>query len=160
MMSGCYVCSGKFKEDFMLSICGLNCCDECDKKMDCGGCITTEGRPFGGRCIAAEYIKKGKLDCFLNFKNDLIDDFNSLGIKNLHISDLNLLNGYFINLEFTLPNGQSVKLLEDNNIYLGNQVVIEGTKRCYGLAADDNYLLVCEYGCGGSNPQIIVFKKR
>ena len=32
--------------------------------------------------------------------------------------------------------------------------------RCYGLVADDKYMLVCEYGCNGSDPEIIVYKKR
>lgn len=48
--------------------------------------------------------------------------FNSLGINGLEVHDLNLLNGFFMNLEYTLENGQSVKLLEDNNVYWGNQI--------------------------------------
>ena len=43
---------------------------------------------------------------------------------------------------------------------LGNQIEIPGSDRCYGLAADDRMLLVCEYGCGGENPEIILYKKR
>ncbi len=27
----------------MLSICGLECCGECNKKNDCGGCVKTDG---------------------------------------------------------------------------------------------------------------------
>ena len=42
----------------MSSICGANC-DECRARDDCRGCSETCGRPFGGRCIAAEYIKTG-----------------------------------------------------------------------------------------------------
>lgn len=42
----------------MESICGLDCCDKCERKAQCGGCIETEGRPFGGKCIAAQCIKK------------------------------------------------------------------------------------------------------
>ena len=45
-------------------------------------------------------------------------------------------------------------------MYLGNQVERRGSDRCYGLAADDEYLMVCEYGEGGANAEIIVFKKR
>lgn len=26
--------------------------------------------------------------------------------------------------------------------------------------ADEDYLLVCEYGCGGADPQIVVYKRR
>ena len=64
------------------------------------------------------------------------------------------------NLEYPLANGQSVKLLEDNNVYWGNQIEISGSDRCYGLVADDTYMLVCEYGCNGDNPEIIIYKKR
>ena len=70
------------------------------------------------------------------------------------------LNGFYVNLEYSLPNGQSVKLLEDNKVYLGNQIEIQGSGRCYGIVADEKYLLVCEYGCGGADPQIVVYKTR
>lgn len=55
---------------------------------------------------------------------------------------------------------QSVKLLEDNCVYLGNQIEIPDSNRCYGIVADDHYLLVCEYGCNGTEPQIILYKKQ
>lgn len=100
------------------------------------------------------------MEKLLDLKPVLIEKFNSLGIKGLHLSDLNLLSGSYINLEYTLPNGQKVKLLEDDKMYLGNEIEIEGKERCYGVAADENYLLVCEYGCNGSDPEIIVYKKR
>ena len=144
----------------MLSMCGLDCCDECNRMEDCGGCKKTDGHPFGGTCIAAECVKQGGFEEFFRFKNTLISEFNALGIEGLKVNDLNLLNGYFVNLEYPLANGQSVKLLEDNNVYWGNQIEISGSDRCYGLVADDTYMLVCEYGCNGDNPEIIIYKKR
>ena len=42
----------------MSSICGANC-NECTMKENCKGCAATYGSPFGGRCIAAEYIRVG-----------------------------------------------------------------------------------------------------
>ena len=93
-------------------------------------------------------------------KQTLVEEFNALGIRGLHVNDFNLLNGFFVNLEYTLANGQSVKLLEDNCVYLGNQIEIPGSDRCYGIVADDKYLLVCEYGCNGADPQIVVYKRR
>jgi len=100
------------------------------------------------------------MEKLLNLKNTLIDEFNSLGIEGLHLTDLNLLDGSYINLEYMLPNGQKVKLLEDDKTYLGNQIEIEGKERCYGVAADEKYLLVCEYGCNGSDPEIVIYKRR
>ncbi len=73
---------------------------------------------------------------------------------------LNTLPGSYINLEYRLSPGQTAKLLDDSQVYLGNQLCKKGSDRCYGLAADENYLLVCEYGEGGSDPEIIVYKKR
>lgn len=144
----------------MLSICGVDCCSECNRKKECGGCRKVNGHPFGGTCVAAECIKRGGFDEFLSSKNSLISEFNSLGINGLEVHDLNLLNGFFVNLEYTLENGQSVKLLDDNNVYWGNQIEIPDSDRCYGIVADESYLLVCEYGCDGANPKIILYKKR
>lgn len=93
-------------------------------------------------------------------KETLIEEFNALGIQGLQVNDLNLLNGSYINLEYRLPNGQSVKLLEDCRVYWGNQIEIPGKDRCYGVAADDKYLLVCEYGCNGVEPQIVAYIRR
>ena len=142
------------------SICGMDCCEQCKRKEECGGCKKTDGHPFGGVCIAAECIKKGGFEAFNKAKRDLIDEFNTLGIKGLHIDDLNLLNGFYVNLEYPISNGESIKLLCDNNIYWGNQIEIESSERCYGIVADNKYMLVCEYGCGGADPEIIMYKKR
>lgn len=90
----------------------------------------------------------------------MIGEFNALGIEHLEIKDLNLLNGFFVNLEYPLGNGQSVKFLEDRNVYWGNQIEIPENDRCYGIVADAEYMLVCEYGCNGADPEIILYKKR
>lgn len=144
----------------MRSICGADACGKCGRMEECGGCAKTGGRPCGGRCIAAECIKKEGLEAFTRLKNAAIEEFNALGITGLHVEELFLLFGGYINLEYRLANGQAVKLLEDNHVYMGNQIEIPGSERCYGLAADDRHLLVCTYGCGGTNPEIVVYKKR
>ena len=141
-------------------ICGTDCCEKCGRKEECGGCTETKGHPLGGTCTVAEYIKREGVGAFSEYKETLVREFNSLGIKDLHVNDLNLLNGFYVNLEYPLPNGQSVKLLEDKKVYLGNQIEIPGSGRCYGSVADEDYLLVCEYGCGGADPQIVVYKRR
>ena len=144
----------------MLSICGTNCCKNCRNKENCKGCRQTGGHPFGGQCVAANWIQQFGKQGFEDRKKMLIDEINALGIKDLSITDLHLLNGFYINLEYPLPNGKAVKLLADENIYWGNQIERTDTDRCYGLAADDTFLLVCEYGCGGSNPEILLYRKR
>ncbi len=52
----------------MLSICGVDCCEECSRKAQCGGCVKTDGHPFGGQCVAAECIKRGGFEAFASFK--------------------------------------------------------------------------------------------
>ena len=91
----------------------------------------------------------------------MIAEFNALGIEDMEeVTGLNAQLGDYITLEYTLPNGQAVKLWKDEKIYLGNQLCKKNSSRCYGLTADEDYLLVCEYGDDGSDAEIIVYKKR
>lgn len=67
----------------------------------------------------------------------------------------------YINLEYRLPNGQTVKFLDDNATYLGNQLECEfGGDRCFGIAANMEFLLVCTYEESGENPELVIYKKR
>ena len=151
----------------MKAICGLDCA-QCPGRDSCGGCGETGGRPFGGDCILAVCCgKEGCANCGHSFeapcalKEELIREFNALGIPDMpEVTGLNALLGSYINLEYTLPGGQKVKFWEDNRVYLGNQLEKKGSHRCYGLTADENYLLVCEYGENGSDPELVVFKRR
>ena len=144
----------------MKTICGIDCAG-CGWAETCKGCAQTGGRPFGEECLAAQCYKKGGEACFLACKRQLIEKFNTLGIADMpEVTELCQLVGAYINLEYPLANGERVKLLDDKKIYLGYQLEKINEDRCYGLAADEKYLLVCEYGCNGADPEIIVFKKR
>lgn len=144
----------------MKTICGIDC-SECGFKDSCKGCTETKGYPFGGDCIAAECYKSGGENYFITYKRRLIKEFNALGISDMPtITTLCQLSGAYVNLEYTLPNGEKIKLLDDTKIYLGYQVEKANSDRCYGLVADNNHLLVCEYGCNGAEPEIVVYKKR
>lgn len=91
-------------------------------------------------------------------KKVFIDEVNALGLPELHITNLYVLQGAFVNQAY-LINGNEVKLLNDNAFYWGNQVV-KGDGRCYGIACDEEYILVSEYGADGADPQLILLKKR
>lgn len=146
----------------MCTICGADC-SSCNFKENCKGCLSTDGHPFGGNCIAAEYIKTGGKDAFEEFKKTIIAEFNELGIEGMpKITELYCLCGFFVNMEYPMPNGDKVKLLDDKNIYLGTQVISElgDGSRCYGMVAGTDFLLVCEYGPNGDNPEIVVYKRR
>ena len=93
-------------------------------------------------------------------KEKLIEEFNRLQIEGMaKVTSLNELKGDYINLTYHPPSGQAVKLLDGNKIYYANELCKPGSDRCYGLAADEQYLLVCEYGNGGSDAEIVVFKR-
>ena len=144
----------------MLSLCGLDCCAACPQRAACGGCRETQGHPFGGTCVAAACVERGGMDAWESWKHAAMAELNALGIPDLQIDSLVPLNGFYVNLEYRLPNGQAVKLLEDNKVYLGTQIERPGQERCYGVIADEAYLLVCEYGCNGADPEIVCYKRR
>ena len=90
----------------------------------------------------------------------LMQAFNELNIADMgEVTELHRAKGNFVNLRFPLPSGQAVTLWDDNKTYYINQLEKRGSTRCYGLTADDHYLLVCEYGDGGSDAEIVVFKR-
>lgn len=144
----------------MKTLCGVDC-SGCGLKESCNGCAKTNGSPFGGACVAAECYKEGGEACFKAYKKRLLEEFNALGIVDMPpVTDLCQLNGAYVNLEYTLSNGEKMKLLDNSKVYLGCQIEKPDSDRCYGLVADNDYLLVCEYGCNGAESEIIVYKKR
>ena len=150
----------------LTSICGAEC-GQCPSRDACGGCRETGGRPFQRECPIAVCCQKeglekcGQCGAPCKLKAPMIAEFNALGIPDMpEVTDLNMLLGSYVNLEYTLPNGQVVKFLEDDKCYFGNQLEKQGSSRCYGIVADEKYLLVCEYGEGGSDAEVILYKKR
>ena len=150
----------------MEAICGANC-EECKllKNNKCKGCKNTDGCPFGKKCWIAKYIEVGGKTSFESLKKELINEFNSLNIDGMPmIEELYPLYGEFVNMDYPLPNGKHTKLLDDNETYLGNQVEClfndDEIKKFYGILANMSFLLVCEYEENGSNPELIIYKKR
>lgn len=150
----------------MDGICGADC-KECEllKNNKCKGCKNTEGCPFGKKCWIASYIEIGGKESFDEIKRKLLEEINALNIEGMvKIQDLYPLKGEFVNLEYTLPNGIKVRYLEDDSVYLGTQVECdfsdEEIERCFGVVANMNFILVCEYGENGINPELILYKKR
>ena len=152
----------------MKNYCGLDCA-QCPAAATCPGCAATGGKPFGGTCVLGECCKAQGCEspgsCFSGkcaLKERLIKEFNDLHVPGMdRVTDLNALPGSYINLEYTLESGQKIKFWEDGRVYLGNQLCKhDGSGRCFGLTADENWLLVCEYGDNGSDPEIVVYKRR
>ena len=97
----------------------------------------------------------------LPLKQQLIEEVNALGVDGMpKIDNLFVLQGSFVNMEYHI-NGNCVKVLDDNASYWGNQVEREGVPgRCFGIACDEHYILVTEYGKDGADAEIVVLKKR
>ena len=109
-----------------------------------------------------EYKNLDGAEKFEEFKKKLIDEINDLHIEGMpKVEKLNALVGGYVNLEYTLPNGSKVKFLEDGATYLGNQLECEfGGERCFGIAANMDFILICTYGADGEDPELVIYKKR
>ncbi len=108
------------------------------------------------------YKELGDNGEFEAFKKQLIEEINDLHIEGMpKVDRLNALIGSYVNLEYRLPSGAKVKFLDDGTTYLGNQLECElGGDRCFGVLANMDFILVCTYGEGGSEPELVLYKKR
>ena len=108
------------------------------------------------------YEELGDGGAFEAFKQKLIGEINDLHIEGMpKVEKLNALVGSYVNLPYRLPNGNTVKFLDDSTTYLGNQLECEfGGDRCFGVLANMDFILVCTYEAGGKNPELVIYKKR
>ena len=99
---------------------------------------------------------------FEAFKERLIEEINALHIEGMpKVEKLNALIGSYVNLAYRLPSGLSVKFLDDQTTYLGNQLESEfGGERCFGILANMEFILICTYESGRENPELLLYKKR
>ena len=106
----------------------------------------------------SELSDNGKFD---NFKKELIDEINNLHVEGMpKLEKLSALVGQYVNLDYPLPSGMKAKFLNDNVTYLGSQLEVEGSNRCFGIVANVDFVLICTYGCDGVDPELVLFKKR
>ena len=106
--------------------------------------------------------KELSLDAFTQFKSKLIQEINDLHIEGMPtLENIHPLNGSFVNMAYRLPNGNYVKFLDNDVTYLGNQLPsIYDNSICFGIVCNMEFILICTYGVNGSNPELIVYKKR
>lgn len=98
---------------------------------------------------------------FDSFKQELIGEINALHIAGMpKLESLNALVGSYVNLPFPLPGGSTARFLDDDATYLGNQLAISGSDRCFGVLANKAFILICTYGPDGSEPELILYRKR
>ena len=108
------------------------------------------------------YEELGDGGKFEEFKRHLIEEINALNIEGMpKVEKLNALVGSYVNFAYRLPNGNTVRFLEDNATYLGNQLeCVFGGERCFGVLANMEFILVCTYEKNDVNPELIIYKKR
>ena len=108
------------------------------------------------------YEELGDGGAFEAFKQKLISEINDLHIEGMPpVEKLNALVGSYVNLPYRLPNGTTVKFLDDAATYLGNQLECAfGGDRCFGVLANMEFILVCTYEANGENPELVIYKKR
>lgn len=96
------------------------------------------------------------------FKNQLIKEINELHVEGLpKVERLNALVGRYVNLAYPLTSGASVKFLNNQTTYLGNQLESEFDEgRCFGVLANMDFILICTYEQNGENPELVIYKKR
>lgn len=144
------------------SICGADCA-ACPGKDTCNGCAETNGCPAGKQCFVAKYILTGGMAAYAEFKSALIGEINALEVPGMEpVTELYPLVGSYVNLEYPLPGGR-VKLLRDDEMYLGAQVpnlLDDSKKSCFGVIARESFLLVCEYGENCTNPELVLYRRR
>ena len=99
---------------------------------------------------------------FEAFKKRLMEEINAFHIEGMpKVEHLNALVGRYVNLAYRLPNGVETKFLDDQTTYLGNQMESEfGGERCFGVLANMDFIMVCTYGKEGTNPELVLYKKR
>ena len=143
------------------TLCGADC-ESCPFGENCAGCEATCGKPFGGDCVAAQYIRVGGKEAYAAFKQGLLAEINALLTANgiPQAEALHELPGSFVNLAYPLPSGQAVPFLDDTKVYLGCQVEFADLGVCYGAVADAGFLLVCRYGRDGADPELVAYQKR
>ncbi len=150
----------------MNGLCGVNC-GKCSfgKNNNCNGCISSDGCPFGKKCFIYDYIKYGSKESYQLFADKLLKEINSLKIPGMpKIYTLSPVNGIYVNLAYTFPNGSTFKILDDNEIYLSCLSECEFNDgdiiRNYRIVANESFILVSEFCANAFNPEIVVYKRR
>ncbi len=108
------------------------------------------------------YEELGDHGEFEEFKQTLISEINDLHIEGMpKVEKLNALVGRYVNLTYRLPNGMNVQFLDDDTTYLGNQLEpVSGGGRCFGVLAGMDFILICTYAENGTDPELVLYKKR
>ena len=140
--------------------------DVCVGNMTGGGFTEEQARAYLKQTLPTlDYWKRhaelGDDGAFDAFKRQLLEEINGLHVPGLPtVEKLNALVGQYVNLAYPLPGGTCAKFLDDQTTYLGSQLEGAPGGRCFGVLASADFILICTYGEGGADPELILYKKR
>ena len=139
--------------------------DVCVPHMVTDSFSAAEARAYMHRVLPTlDYWKRrgelGDGGQFEAFKRQLAEEINALHVEGMpRVEKLNALVGRYVNLPFRLPGGMEARFLDDQTTYLGTQLDA-GDGRCFGVLANADFILICTYGAEGSDPELVLYKKR
>ena len=61
--------------------------------------------------------------------------------------------------DILIANGKIAKILDDNKMYYIAELPKENSDRCFGLVTDKKQLVVFEYGEGGKDTELVIWKR-
>lgn len=112
------------------------------------------------------YEKIGGKERLEAFKAGLIEEINALNTDGLiaglpKVESLHVKIGRDLNFEHRLPSGKVVKFLDDDTTYLCTELpCIFDENTCFCVVANADFILIYTHGENGSNPELLLYKKR
>lgn len=143
-----------------MTIMNKRTCLECIGKEECIANETVD-TTFERKCHFDKYanLAQGNYEAFkrraLVRINKIMDDE-----RLPFIEELSEYEGAFVNIEYTLPNGKKIKLLDDNDMYLAAQVENPELEICYGVVIDAGCIIIGSYDYEGSNAKLLLYRQR
>ena len=119
-------------------------------------------RRFRRNLYSRKVFKHGRKKYYSEFKSKLVSEINFYlkAEKIPEISELFEIPGEYINLKYPLESGEKTAFLRNDTVYLGNQIEFADLGVCFGVESFAGFILICSYGRNGSDPELILYKRR
>lgn len=132
-------------------------CEKCSLKNSC----FAKGE-FVGSCIAEKYLSMGGNKYYSEFKSKLVSEINFYlkAEKIPEISELFEIPGEYINLKYPLESGEKTAFLRNDTVFFGNRIEFADLGVCFGAESFAGFILICSCGRDGSDPELILYKRR
>lgn len=117
---------------------------------------------FVGTCIAEKFLSMGGNKNYSEFKSKLVSEINFYlkAEKIPEISELFEIPGEYINLKYPLESGEKTAFLRNDTVFFGNRIEFADLGVCFGAESFAGFILICSCGRDGSDPELILYKRR